>query len=93
MLSRPIYQGRYYLKAVFGNPNTELDDLKRLAILINNSITDYMNKDDLLQVALNNYNSETNNFPYYINEYNNAYAFMNLNNLLYSLKKSNKSHK
>ncbi len=38
MLSRPIYQDKYYLKAVMGNPNTTLDDLKLLAKLINNSI-------------------------------------------------------
>ena len=39
MLSRPIYRNRYYLKAVLGNPNTKLDDLKLLAELINHSIT------------------------------------------------------
>jgi len=38
MLSRPIYGDRYYLKAVMGNPNTKVDDLKLLANLINNSI-------------------------------------------------------
>jgi len=40
MLSRPIYGDRYYLKAVLGNPNTTLDDLKTLANLINHSIID-----------------------------------------------------
>ena len=38
MLSRPMYENRYYLKAVMGNPNTKLDDLKLLANLINHSI-------------------------------------------------------
>ena len=38
MLSRPIYKNKYYLKAVLGNPNTTLDDLKMLADLINKSI-------------------------------------------------------
>ena len=38
MLSRPIYDDRYYLKAVLGNPNTQLEDLKSLADLINQSI-------------------------------------------------------
>jgi len=40
MLSRPIYGGRYYLKAVLGNPNTKFEDLKILAKLINHSIID-----------------------------------------------------
>ena len=38
MLSRPIYGGKYYLKAVLGNPNTKFEDLKQLANLINQSI-------------------------------------------------------
>ena len=38
MLSRPMYGGRYYLKAVMGNPNTKFDDLKILASLINQSV-------------------------------------------------------
>ena len=38
MLSRPIYGDRYYLKAVLGNPNTKLDDIKLLAKIINSSI-------------------------------------------------------
>ena len=38
MLSRSIYDNRYYLKAVMGNPNTKFDDLKNLANLINSSI-------------------------------------------------------
>ena len=38
MLSRPMYGNRHYLKAVMGNPNTELDDLKLLATLIKQSI-------------------------------------------------------
>ena len=38
MLSRPMYRNRHYLKAVMGNPNTELDDLKKLATLLNQSI-------------------------------------------------------
>ena len=40
MLSRPMYKDRYYLKAVMGNPNTKIDDLKLLADLINDSIID-----------------------------------------------------
>ncbi len=40
MLSRPMYGDRYYLKAVMGNPNTKIDDLKLLANLINDSIID-----------------------------------------------------
>ena len=38
MLSRPMYQDRYYLKAVMGNPNTKFEDLNLLANLINQSI-------------------------------------------------------
>ncbi len=38
MLSRPIHEGRYYLKAVTGNPHTSLELLERLAILLNNSV-------------------------------------------------------
>ncbi len=38
MLSRPMYGGRYYLKAVMGNPNTKFEDLKLLANLINHSL-------------------------------------------------------
>ena len=38
MLSRPIYEDRYYLKAVLGNPNTKFKDLELLANLINASI-------------------------------------------------------
>ncbi len=38
MLSRPLYKGRYYLKAVLGNPHTKLDDLELLSDLINKSI-------------------------------------------------------
>ena len=38
MLSRPFYKNRYYLKVVLGNPNTNFDDLKHLANLINDSI-------------------------------------------------------
>ena len=38
MLSRPMYEDTYYLKAVMGNPNTKFDDLKLLANLINHSI-------------------------------------------------------
>ena len=40
MLSRPLYGDRYYLKAVMGNPNTTFDHLKKLANLINHSISD-----------------------------------------------------
>ena len=38
MLSRPMYEDRYYLKAVMGNPNTKSEDLKILSNLINHSI-------------------------------------------------------
>jgi len=38
MLSRPMYEDRYYLKAVMGNPNTKFDDLRLLASLLNDSI-------------------------------------------------------
>ena len=38
MLSRPLYKGRYYLKAVLGNPHTKNDDLELLSDLINQSI-------------------------------------------------------
>ena len=38
MLSRPIYENRYYLKAVLGNPNTKFEDLNLLANLLNQSI-------------------------------------------------------
>ncbi len=38
MLSRPIYQNRYYLKVVFGNPHTQVSDLDSLANLLNNSL-------------------------------------------------------
>ena len=38
MLSRPVYEDRYYLKAVMGNPHTKFDHLKILANLINHSI-------------------------------------------------------
>ena len=40
MLSRPLYEDRYYLKAVMGNPNTTFDHLNKLANLINHSISD-----------------------------------------------------
>jgi len=39
MLSRPMYKGRYYLKAVLGNPHTKIDDLELLSELINQSIS------------------------------------------------------
>ena len=38
MLSRPFYDNRYYLKVVLGNPNTNFDNLKHLANLINDSV-------------------------------------------------------
>ncbi len=37
MLSRPLYQGRFYLKAVFGNPHTDQKHLDSLAELVNES--------------------------------------------------------
>jgi len=36
MLSRPLYQKRYYIKAVMGNPHTTFQHLDDLAALINN---------------------------------------------------------
>jgi glutamate/tyrosine decarboxylase-like PLP-dependent enzyme len=38
MLSRPLYRGRYHLKAVLGNPHTRPEDLERLAHAIHASI-------------------------------------------------------
>ena len=38
MLSRPCYQGRYYLKAVLGNPHTRQEQLQRLAELVSESL-------------------------------------------------------
>ena len=38
MLSRPFYNRRYYLKAVLGNPNTKVNHLDELSVLINSSI-------------------------------------------------------
>ena len=37
MLSRPLHEGRYYLKAVMGNPHTQLIHLRKLANLLNQS--------------------------------------------------------
>ena len=37
MLSRPLHNGRYYLKAVMGNPHTKENDLRKLASLLNQS--------------------------------------------------------
>ena len=39
MLSRPLYAGRFHLKAVLGNPNTRVADLERLAALVASSVT------------------------------------------------------
>tara|TARA_Y100001968_G_C19395252_1_gene737913 strand:- start:868 stop:1812 length:945 start_codon:yes stop_codon:yes gene_type:complete len=39
MLSRPIHHGRYYLKAVFGNPHTEFSHLDELAYILNHSVS------------------------------------------------------
>ncbi len=38
MLSRPVHEGCYYLKAVMGNPHTQLSHLDMLAILLNQSL-------------------------------------------------------
>ncbi len=38
MLSRPIYNDRFYLKAVLGNPHTKEAHLKNLSMILNNSI-------------------------------------------------------
>jgi hypothetical protein len=40
MLSRPLYQGRHHLKAVLGNPYTQLRHLESLANLIHTTLTD-----------------------------------------------------
>ena len=37
MLSRPFHDHRYYLKAVMGNPHTQLKHLDKLARLLNQS--------------------------------------------------------
>ncbi len=37
MLSRPLYQGRHYLKAVLGNPFTQSNHLDELAKILNSS--------------------------------------------------------
>jgi sulfinoalanine decarboxylase len=38
MLSRPLYGGRFHLKAVLGNPNTGMAELERLASLVASSV-------------------------------------------------------
>ena len=38
MLSRPLHQGRHYLKVVLGNPHTKLSHLDQLAKLLNESL-------------------------------------------------------
>ncbi len=38
MLSRPMHQGRHYLKAVLGNPHTQLSHLDKLANILNSSV-------------------------------------------------------
>ncbi|MDP6192856.1 MAG: aspartate aminotransferase family protein [Prochlorococcus sp.] len=38
MLSRPLHQGRYFLKAVLGNPHTQSGHLDQLAALLNQSL-------------------------------------------------------
>jgi sulfinoalanine decarboxylase len=38
MLSRPLYGGRFHLKAVLGNPNTGTAELERLASLVASSV-------------------------------------------------------
>ncbi|WP_320667586.1 pyridoxal phosphate-dependent decarboxylase family protein [Prochlorococcus sp. MIT 1307] len=38
MLSRPFHNDRYYLKAVMGNPHTQLTHLSKLANLLNHSV-------------------------------------------------------
>lgn len=38
MISRPLYNGRHYLKIVLGNPHTKKIHIQRLSELINNSI-------------------------------------------------------
>jgi L-2,4-diaminobutyrate decarboxylase len=39
MLSRPLYGGRFHLKAVLGNPNTGTAELERLAELVASSVS------------------------------------------------------
>ncbi len=41
MLSRPLYQGKYYLKIVLGNPHTKTSHLDKLSELINDSLSHY----------------------------------------------------
>ena len=38
MLSRPLYDGRYYLKVVLGNPHTKCSHLDKLSEVLNQSI-------------------------------------------------------
>tara|TARA_Y100001968_G_scaffold160819_1_gene147104 strand:- start:64 stop:1440 length:1377 start_codon:yes stop_codon:yes gene_type:complete len=38
MLSRPLYRGKYYLKAVLGNPHTQSSHLEKLSRFLNDSI-------------------------------------------------------
>ena len=38
MLSRPLHEGRYYLKTVLGNPHTKSKHLNKLADLLNTSV-------------------------------------------------------
>ncbi len=38
MVSRPFYNGKYYLKVVLGNPHTQFSHLDKLAMLINQSV-------------------------------------------------------
>ncbi|MEB3173287.1 MAG: aminotransferase class V-fold PLP-dependent enzyme [Cyanobacteriota bacterium] len=40
MLSRPLYQGRYHLKAVLGNPHTAEPQLQRLAAIVSSSVAE-----------------------------------------------------
>jgi sulfinoalanine decarboxylase len=40
MLSRPLHQGRHFLKAVLGNPHTKHGLLDQLASALNQSVED-----------------------------------------------------
>ena len=41
MVSRPLHQGRHFLKVVLGNPHTQLTHLDQLATLLNQSLLEF----------------------------------------------------
>ena len=44
MLSRPFHNGKYYLKAVLGNPYTTFDHLDHLSNILNSSVDSFLNE-------------------------------------------------